>query len=214
MKINNIQNTCPTNFTSRKIFETTLCRKTAEGIKIPVRSFISELTKDDFGRADLCPKRWTKTLFGKDILKDFKDWYFPHLRDKYSYILPYGGEYRFFTVETPHINGNKSISLGEVRILDDFVILDRLQALIKGRKAQKHIFGAGSGILYAVVELADKLKKPFVKLEAKKDAVGFYKKAGMQLEKKCGKYNFYVYQPNYKTFLENLRKKLGITQAQ
>ena len=217
MEIGNVKNTYSTNFASRRLFATTLCKKLADGRRTPVRAFISELTAQDCSRSDLSISEWQNTTYGKDILKDLKDWYYPKLRDEYTTLIP-DVQYGFFAVELPLASGNKALSLGEVKILDDRIVLDRLQSLAKFQDEKLCFDGGGSAILYAVADLANKLKKGLVSLEADKEAVDFYKKAGlrfepsagMQFEPREGLLFFRLYQPEYAKFLEKNGKKFGI----
>ena len=136
MEINNVNNTYSTNFASRKLFAATLCKKVSDGVKKPINVFISELTSQDIGRADLRPQRWGRTKFGPDILEDFRDWYSPQLFDEFTALIP-GVQYRFFAVETPSLKGQKAVSIAKVKVLDDFIVLDRLQTLVKTKKAKR-----------------------------------------------------------------------------
>ena len=213
MDISAINNTSSANFAGRKLFEVTLYKKAADGVKKPLQAFVSELTAQDLGRSDLSIPKWGRTKFGKDILKDFGDYYSPLLFDDTSTIIP-GIEYRFFATETPLGRKQKAVSIAEVKVLDDFIVLDRLQTLVKGKKAKNRVEGAGSSMLYAVVSLANKLKKKLVSLEAHEKAKGFYKKAGIPLEQRGDCFFYRIYQPQYRDFLEKTGKKLNITSVE
>lgn len=206
-----INNNSYNNFSSRKLFNTTLFKKAADGVAKPVKAFISELTFDDFSRADLSMESWKSTDFGMDILKDFgekcivqKQPWLKNAQDELDAM-------RFFAVEVPTgKTETKAIALGEAKVRDEFIVLDRLQALNKKDEAGRFT-GGGSNILYLFAKLAQKMEKFMVTLESHKNAIDFYKKSGMQYEPR-GDFSFFrLYQPCYDDFLKNLEKKFNIT---
>ncbi|MCR4881691.1 MAG: hypothetical protein K6A44_07060 [bacterium] len=208
MEIKNVNNS--NNFASRRLFNTTLFKKGADGVKKPIKAFIAELTPDDFSRADLKSEVWKKTKFGEDILQDLCDTYYgeaqPLLRPSLA-----GEDIRFFAVEVPDAQtGVKTIALGEAKVRDEFIVLDRLQAL-NGHEEAEHLSGGGTNILYAISALVKKMKRALVTLESCSDAVDFYKKSEMTYEPR-GKNSFFrLYQDKYDEFMKKLGNKFGIT---
>ena len=212
MKINNINSSYSQSFSSKKLFSATLLKKASNGIKEPVRAFISELQAEDIGRKDLCISRWKRTLFAEDILEDFKAWYTPASSEKLC-IPEYCGKHRFFAVETPSPKGTKTIAMAEIKVLDDFIVLDRLQTLIKSKRAKNHLAGAGSSLVYTIAQLAQQMKKKFIVLETHKNSVGFYKKIGFKKQENSS-FNFYrLFQDKYSDFLDRTGSKLNIEKV-
>ena len=208
MEIRGIKNSYNTTFSSKQLFNITLLKKTAKGAGKKVQAYISELNLSDIHRRDLSPKIWGKTSFGNDILMDFRAKYGlnPELA---AFLKP--EELRFFAVEIPLKNGSKhAIALGEVKIRDEFLVLDRLHSLFGGKENPK-IKGCGNGILYSLVDMAKKNNKMLITLESSKEAVDFYKKSGMEYEPRNMFHFFRVYYSKYTEFLNNLKKKCNIT---
>ena len=195
-------------FGTRKLFHTIL--KSTKGEQRPVVGVISELTSADLRRPDLSRSLWKRTKFGENIIDDYRvkatGRYTPE-----SLISP-EEDVRFFATEIADKKGkSKAITLGEAKVRDEFICLDRLQSI--KNHSRNEIKGGGSGILYAVVNLAKKLNKSLVTLEAHKKSIPFYRKLGMSEFANGNLHFFRVYKQNYDEFLQNLERKFSITQA-
>ena len=209
MSISSIKNSI--NFGSKNIFRTSLVELAKKKPQMAIPGFISELTPADIKRPDLKSRFWNRTKYGGNIIEDYQTKatgrYTPN-----STISP-EDDVRFFATEITDKHGNtKAITLGEAKVRGSFICLDRLQSLKSHCKTD--IKGGGSGIIYAVVDLAKKLDKDLVTLESHKNAIPFYRRLGMQEFQNGNLVFFRVFKPQYEEFLQRLGKKFSIKPAE
>ncbi len=173
MNISNVQNTKIQSFSSRKLFNISLLQKNALPSPKVIKGYISELEPDDLKRFDVPDDSWDFCVYGHDIINDFKK-----KVANIKFLPKYWGKKYFYSVEIPEINGrNKIISLTEATDEETNIRLNLIQSA-DNLESQDKIYGGGSGLLYVIERLAEKIKRTRITLDADENAIGFYKKNG------------------------------------
>ena len=200
MKINNITNSYQ-SFESKKLFRAKVSPKISRGRQgAKIDAFITEVGVDDI------PELYTpeRTRISRDFGENIIGWIQKTHKEKNK-----GERSSFFALEVPDRKGElkiRAMAMATELKKKKKMYLDFLQTF-DTPQGERQIKGAGSCLLFAIVDIAKKQKSKLIDLFAVEEARDFYRQYGFI----DGKYShFELREYKYPSLLRELQKKYSI----
>ena len=194
-------------FGSKKLFTAQILRKNPQTqAEEPIDVFITRLDKSDIERIEADSKNWENTESGDIILNSLK------VNEKIE--KPEQKENRkFYGIELPQKNGKRKIiamAYATDSFQDNSVYIDFIQTL-KPPYIEEKLKGAGSCLMYAILDMAKNRCAENISLESSTPAIPFYQKLGFDSDRL---WHFLAQKEQMNAMHSNLRQKYLITEAE
>ncbi|MCR4880661.1 MAG: GNAT family N-acetyltransferase [bacterium] len=206
MQIQSIKNANIQNFGSENLFSARINKYNSQTEQTePVDVFITRLEASDTQRVEKNIDDWQKTDFGAELYAWLK---------KMS-ANPNNAEVKksdLYAIEALDKDGTKTIkamALATDSPEDKAIFLDILQTLNLPEQAEK-LKGAGSCLMYALMNLAKQRSADTVSLEASTSAIPFYQKLGFDSDRL---WHFLVEKDKIDELEQTLKEKYSIEEV-